>query len=148
MNVSAFSAPYFERTYKRNSSDVDCYRDALAFSTVEKQLYGVVAERTGVVDLNHWIYTCRMCINHDLARPYGGSLDAALSRIRARVLAIPCRSDIMHPADFVKWMVDRLTWLGRSAELYVIDSDMGHMAGILETHLFDNKVRDFLSRYC
>lgn len=35
---------------------------------------------------------------------------------------------------------------GGNAECYPIDSDLGHMAGILETFRFDHKVRDFLSR--
>jgi homoserine O-acetyltransferase len=148
MNVGAHSADFFERTYKRNSADVDCYRDVLAMSSPEKELYGAVAGRSAMVDLNHWIYTCRMAINHDVARHFGGNLDTALARIRARVLAIPCSTDIMHPVSFNRRIVDRITWLGGSAEMYVIDSDIGHMAGILQTHLFDCKVKDFLRRYC
>jgi len=148
MTVGAFSAPYLERTYKRNSADVDCYKDVLAFSTVEDQLYKLQVERSALVDLNHWIYTCRIFMNHDISRHFGGNLDEALSRIKARVLAVPCRSDLMHPAEFVKWTVDRINWLGGNAELYVIDSDVGHMAGILQPQLFDSKIKDFLGRYC
>ncbi|SBW11010.1 Homoserine O-acetyltransferase [uncultured delta proteobacterium] len=146
MNVAANGAGVYERTYRRNSADVACYNDALAMSSVEKKLYDVIAVNSAPIDLNHWIYTCRMAINHDVSRPYGGDIDAALSRIKAKVLAIPCKHDILHPWEFNAWTVDRIIWLGGSAELYPIDSDYGHMAGILQPHLFDNKVRDFLSR--
>ena len=147
MNVAAFQAGYYERTYKREvAADKDCYDSVLGEATYEKKLDAIVNISQPFVDLNHWLYPCRMCLNFDVSRPYGGDLDAALSRIKAKVLAMPCRRDILHPADFVQWAVDRITWLGGQAECYPIDSDYGHMAGILQTHLFDNKVRDFLSR--
>ena len=146
MNVAAFQAGYYERTYKREvAADKDCYDSVLGEATYEKKLDAIVNISQPFVDLNHWLYTCRMCLNFDVSRPYGGDLDAALSRIKAKVLAIPCRRDILHPADFVQWAVDRITWLGGQAECYPIDSDYGHMAGILQTHLFDEKVRRFLA---
>ena len=95
-------------------------------------------------DLNHWIYTCRMCINYDVSRPYGGDLDKALSRIRAKVLAVPCRQDALHPWEFITWVTDRINTLGGNTESYILDSDYGHMAGILRTDLFAEKVREFL----
>ena len=85
------------------------------------------------------------CGYEDMSGCDAAGVDAALSRIKAKVLAIPCRRDILHPADFVQWAVDRITWLGGQAECYPIDSDYGHMAGILQTHLFDEKVRRFLA---
>lgn len=147
MNVAAFQAGYYERTYRRDSSsDRDCYTGLLAQAGFEDKLDQVVELSVPFVDLNHWLYTCRMCLNYDVSRPYGGDLDQALARIKAKVLAIPSRLDVLHPWQFVQWVTDRITWLGGSAECYPIDSDMGHMAGILQTHIFDNKVRDFLSR--
>ena len=146
MNVAANSAGAYERTYRRNSADVDCYNDVLAMSSAEKALYDVIAASSALIDLNHWIYTCRMAINHDISRPYGGDIDQALSRIKAKVLAIPCKHDILHPWEFAAWTVDRIAWLGGSAELYPIDSDLGHMAGIAQPRLFDKKIADFLSR--
>lgn len=147
MNVAAFQAGYYERTYARDScADTDCYTDVLAAASFEKKLNKVVELSVPLVDLNHWLYTCRMCLNFDVSRPYGGDLDAALKRIRAKVLAIPSRLDVLHPWQFVQWVTERVNWLGGDAECYTIDSDMGHMAGILQTKLFDNKVKDFLAR--
>ena len=147
MTVAAFHAGYFERTYKRSSpEDTECYENVLAWTGFEQKLYDCVMQNVPYTDLNHWIYTCRMCINYDVARPYGGNMDEALSRIRAKVLAIPCRQDALHPWEFVSWVVDRINYLGGDARIHLLDSDYGHMAGILRTDLFDEKVRDFLNR--
>lgn len=146
MNVAAFQAGYYERTYKRETDkDQECLDSVLGEATYEKKLDAVVALTEHLVDFNHWLYTCRMCLNYDVSRPYGGDLDAALSRIKAKVLAIPCKRDILHPADIVQWVTDRIVWLGGQAETYAIDSDYGHMAGILQTHLFADKIKAFLA---
>ena len=147
MNVAAFQAGYYERTYKRDvSADRACYESVLGQASFEDKLDAIVELSVPFVDLNHWLYTCRTCLNYDVSRPYGGDLDAALARIKAKVLAIPSRLDVLHPWQFVDWVTQRITWLGGNAECYPIDSDLGHMAGILETFRFDHKVRDFLSR--
>ena len=147
MNVAAFQAGYYERTYRREvTADTACYEDVLAQATFEDKLDAAVELSVPFVDLNHWLYTCRMCLNYDVSRPYGGDLDTALGRIKAKVLAIPSRLDVLHPWQFVQWVADRITWLGGQAECYTIDSDLGHMAGILQPQLFDHKIRDFLDR--
>ena len=146
MNVAAFQAGYYERTYRRDSpADSACYTDVLAEAGFETKLDEVVGLSLPLVDLNHWLYTCRMCLNFDVSRPYGGDLDAALGRIKARVLAIPSRLDVLHPWNFVQEATERINALGGRAECYPIDSDMGHMAGILQTELFAERVRAFLA---
>lgn len=59
-------------------------------------------------------------------------MDATLSKINAKVLAVPSRLDILHPWDFVAIVVNSI---GRNAELYMLDSDYGHMAGFWQTNL-------------
>lgn len=145
MNVAAFQAGFYERVYKREAAnDTECYESLLGSASFEKKLDKTVRLTQHLVDLNHWLYTCRMCLNFDVSRPYGGDLDAALSRIKARVLAIPCQRDILHPADIVQRAVDRIVRLGGQAECCQIDSDHGHMAGILQTYLFADQVKAFL----
>ncbi|MDD7023331.1 MAG: homoserine O-acetyltransferase [Oscillospiraceae bacterium] len=146
MNVAAFQAGYYERTYKRETDvDKECLESLFKEATFEKKLDDAVNISQPNVDLNHWLYTCRMCLNFDVSRPYGGDLDAALSRIKCRVLAIPCKEDILHPASIVNRIVDRITCLGGNAQSYTLSSDYGHMAGILQTDLYAEKVREFLN---
>ena len=145
MNVAAFHAGFFERVYPRETmKDQENLESVTGQTTFEKALNAVVMQSVPYTDLNHWIYTCRMCINYDVSRPYGGDLDKALSRIRAKVLAVPCRQDALHPWEFITWVTDRINTLGGNAESYILDSDYGHMAGILRTDLFAEKVREFL----
>lgn len=117
----------------------------LGQASFEDKLDAVVELSVPFVALNHWLYTCRTCLNYDASRPYGGDLDIALGRIKAKVLAIPSRLDVLHPWQFVQWVTDRIIWLGGNDECYPIGSDMGHMAGILETFRFDTKIKEFLA---
>ena len=145
MNVAAFQAGFYERTYAREvEQDKECYESVLGRATFEKKLDDVVNLTQHLVDLNHWLYTCRMCLNFDVSRPYGGDIDAALGRVKAKVLAVPCKRDILHPAELVKVYTDKINALGGCAECYEIDSDYGHMAGILQTEMFADKVKAFL----
>ena len=110
MNVAAFQAGFYERVHSRETvNDTECLESVLGLASFEKKLDAAVSLTEHLVDLNHWIYTCRMCMNYDISRPYGGDLDAAFSRIKAKVLAIPCKRDVLHPADFVQWATDRIT---------------------------------------
>lgn len=145
MNVAAFQAGFYERTYPREVAlDTECYESVLGEATYEKKLDAAVNLTQHLVDLNHWLYTCRMCLNYDVSRPYGGDLDKALSRIKAKVLAIPSRLDVLHPWNMVQDAVDKINALGGDARCYTIDSDCGHMAGILQTELFADEVKKFL----
>lgn len=145
MNVAAFQAGFYERTYAREAAlDKECYESVLGEATFEKKLDAVVSLTENNVDVNHWLYTCRMCLNFDVSRPYGGDIDKALGRIKAKVYAIACKRDILHPADFVQAYCDRVVKAGGDAQCLQIDSDYGHMAGIMQTELFADKMKAFL----
>lgn len=146
MNAAAFNFSYYERTYPRERGELSpCYHNICAMTSFEKKLYDTVALGLPFFDLNHWIYTCRMCINYDVTRAFGGDLDKTLKQIKAKILAIPCRQDLLHPWEYVKRFIDRINELGGMAEIYTIESDYGHMAGILQTHLFEDRIKKFLS---
>ena len=143
MLTGAYTPAYYEREFARNSCDVEPYQEIHGLAGYEKKLDALVAEKAGQIDLNSWIYTCRMVMNHDIAHGRE-NLDYALARIKARVLMIPCRQDLLHPWQFNEKTVNRINELGGRAEVYPIDSDFGHMAGILQPELFADRVRDFL----
>lgn len=145
MHVAAFQPGYFEKAYPRERGEhcVSC-SGIYEVTAFEKKLYSEIALKLPSIDLNHWIYTCRMCMNYDITRTFGGNLDETLKQIKAKVLAIPCKQDLLHPWEYVKSFVNRINMLGGTAELYPIESDYGHMAGILQTHLFEDQIKDFL----
>lgn len=143
MMVGAFTQAYFQRTYPRDSFEMEPYRSINAMSSYERTMYDLIVERTKTADLNSWIYTSKMLLNHDIAHGYK-SLDEALARIKAPFLMIPNKQDLLHPYEFNTATVNRINELGGKAEVYPLDNDLGHMAGILKPELFADKVRTFL----
>lgn len=146
MLVAAYQTGSYERFFPRDTANENpgCYESILEECTFEKRHDAVMLVNQGNMDLNHWLYTCRMCLNYDLSRPYGGDIEKALGRIKAKVLSIPCKQDLLHPAAIVSGYVDIVNKMGGQAECYQLDSDYGHMAGIAQTHLFADKIKAFL----
>ncbi|KAI0266680.1 homoserine acetyltransferase [Gloeopeniophorella convolvens] len=58
---------------------------------------------------------------------HGGDLAACLGDVRARALIMPCKNDLYFPPEDSEIELSLLT--NARAELVVIDSDWGHMAG-------------------
>jgi homoserine O-acetyltransferase len=56
---------------------------------------------------------------------YGGDLPKALAAIEARAIIMPCSTDLYFPADDSRVEVQLL----RNAELRILDSKFGHVAG-------------------
>lgn len=144
MHVDAFAPAYFERTFRWDQYNPDCVTAPMATEAFEDQLAEMVKTNATFVDANHWLYTSKICMNHDISRGFGGDMDAALKKIRAKVLAIPSRSDRLHPWEFNQSTVERINTLGGHAALFVIESDIGHFAGILQGNLFAARLKDFL----
>jgi homoserine O-acetyltransferase len=102
-------------------------------------------QRAQHFDANHYIYTARACILHDIA--YGNrSLEVAAQKIQADVLMLPVVSDLLFPPDASKALVDLITLHGGRAELVPVDSPNGHAAGLLESNRFAESISRFLSR--
>ncbi len=144
MVVGAFTPEFFEDTYPRNSKEDAPFMRVNNLSSYEKALYDASINVAKLRDANSWLYTCKTTMNQDIARGYE-SLDEALKRITAKVLMIPCKQDLLQYHKFNQITVDRINELGGNAELYTIESKKGHMGGVLDTHLFEDKVREFLN---
>ena len=145
MNAGAFTEEFYENTYKRDSSEVSTYADIHEPTAYEKQLGEGIKVGAAAIDASHWYYTSRATMMHDLAHNHE-SLEKALDKITANVLMVSCTRDYLQPTIFNKNMVDTLTKLGKNAELFTFESEKGHMGGVLDTHLFDEKVREFLNK--
>ena len=143
MNVGAFTYEFFENTYKRDSSDETSYESMHEMTRYEKDLYSAVQNSSSSIDASHWYYTARATMMHDIA--YGSpSLQEALKKIEANVLMISCTDDQLQPTEYNREMVEELRNQGKQAELFEFPSVKGHMAGILDTHLFSHTIYQFL----
>jgi len=89
---------------------------------------GTARAHTG--DANHFLYLVRanqlFMTGHD-----GGGLEAGLSRIKAKALFLPAKSDLLLAPENARKAVETLKRLGKQAELVGIDGDGGHLDGVL-----------------
>lgn len=145
MTVGAFTPEFFEKMYPRDSKEDEPFINVNNKSSYERTLYETSINGAKLRDANSWLYTCKTTMNQDIARGFE-SLDEALKRISAKVLMIPCKQDLLQCHRFNRITVDRINELGGYAELYEIESEKGHMGGVLDTHLFADKVREFLDK--
>ncbi|TVX94613.1 alpha/beta fold hydrolase [Paenibacillus agilis] len=143
MNINAFTASYQESAYPRDSKEAAPYACIETMTSYECALYDKIAINIPLIDANHWLYTARATMMQDVSRGFD-SLEEALSRIQARVLMIPCEQDLLQPPEYSQKVVDILKKQGKEADLHMIRSDKGHMAGVLEPHLFENEVKAWL----
>jgi len=82
---------------------------------------------------------------HDVAAPFAGDLRAALSRVDARVLVMPCLQDRLLGVEGAREIADGL----RHAQYRLIDSPKGHLAwravsGSPQTRYVTREIREFL----
>ncbi|MDR0885595.1 MAG: homoserine O-acetyltransferase [Clostridiales Family XIII bacterium] len=143
MNVGAFTADFYEQTYPRNTADDVPYTQINAKASYENILADAINLNIPLIDPSHWYYTCKATMIHDIARGYG-SLEQALDRITADTLMISSVTDYLQPTRYNVNMVDYMKSQGKNVELYTIDSNKGHMAGVLDGHLFADKLKAFL----
>ncbi|SDY60339.1 homoserine O-acetyltransferase [Bacillus sp. 166amftsu] len=145
MFINAFDAHYYETTFQRNSAETAPYENFSALLSFEQNINALTLQNITFVDANSWMYTAKATLLHDLAHGFS-SLEEALFQIEADVLMIPCKQDLLQPSRYNYQMVDVLRKQGKYAEVYEIESINGHMAGVIDVHLFEKKVDEFLRR--
>ena len=70
--------------------------------------------------------------------------DAA--KIKAKFLFIPAQSDLVFPPEMSQKAAARLRGLGKSAEVFVIEGDGGHLDGVLAINKAADVIRAFLAK--
>jgi len=96
-------------------------------------------------DANAYLYISRALTYFDLARTYGGgSLEAAMSRVRARTLLLSFSSDWLYPSRDSEEIARALQSVGKEAEHHVIDASYGHDSFLLEEERMTQLIRDFV----
>jgi homoserine O-acetyltransferase len=96
-------------------------------------------------DANAYLYISRALTYFDLARTYGGgSLEAALARVRARTLLLSFSSDWLYPSRDSEEIARALQANGKEARHHVIDASYGHDSFLLEEERMTKLIRDFV----
>lgn len=143
MNLAAYQYAWYDDAFSR-----DAKRDVISTSYQSvppfvQKFRGAVSERMLPYDASHYVYTARAAMMHDISRGFA-SLEEALGKIRARVLMIPCTSDLLFPPQYSRQAADIINRQGGRASYYEIDSPNGHMAGVVDAHLFAEPLAAFL----
>ena len=111
----------------------------------ENELAEVAARRSQTYDANHFLYTARSAILHDIGYGNGG-LDGAARQIEAEVLMLAISTDLQFPAAHAQELVDAINLAGGRARLDLIHSVNGHAAAITEATLLAEPIVAFLNR--
>ncbi|WP_442870455.1 alpha/beta fold hydrolase [Aneurinibacillus sp. Ricciae_BoGa-3] len=146
MNLGAYQYGWYDANYKRVAADIAPYQSLNNPPTFLTQFKEAIAQRMNTYDANHYLYTARAAMLHNIANGFS-SMEEALSRITARVLMIPCKTDLLFPPQYSWEVVDIINKAGGHAACYEIDSPLGHMAGVLAAHLFADQVAAFIEGF-
>ncbi|MDR3639870.1 MAG: homoserine O-acetyltransferase [Humidesulfovibrio sp.] len=96
-------------------------------------------------DANSYVTLSLAMDQFNLGRDYGG-LEAALARVKSRMLVASFRTDWLFPPTHSLRMVDALMAAGKDVSALEVDSDCGHDAFLLENDLpvYGPLIRGFL----
>lgn len=96
-------------------------------------------------DANSYLYLTRAMDLHDIGRGRG-SYREAYSRVKARSLVVGIRSDLLFPTYQQLEMADLLARAGKDVTYFEMDSPWGHDAFLVDHHLLEQPIRNFLAR--
>ncbi|MFQ5846615.1 MAG: homoserine O-acetyltransferase [Candidatus Methylomirabilales bacterium] len=110
---------------------------------VETEIEKAARERAEQADANSFIYLTRANALYRAGIGFGSD-EEALARIQAKVLLIPCSSDLFLPPYQSQKLLRALRRAGVRASTFELESDGGHLAGVLEIDKAGEVLRQFL----
>ena len=72
--------------------------------------------------------------------------DDEVSKMKAKILFVPARSDLIFPPEMSQRAAERYRAQGGVAEVVVIDGDGGHLEGVFNVAKQGDAIRAFLAR--
>lgn len=111
---------------------------------IEDTLDRAALARARVSDANSFLYLVKA--NQLFVAGHEESLEAGLSKIKAKALFIPASSDLLLPSAFSRRAVEILKSQGKKAELVEIDGDGGHLDGVLAVAKVGDRIAKFLAK--
>ncbi len=74
------------------------------------------------------------------------NLEKEQARIKAKVLFLPAKTDLLFPPELARRWADKLRAQGNAVELYEIDGTSGHLDGIFSIAKVGDQIRAFMSK--
>jgi homoserine O-acetyltransferase len=133
------------KTFDRKwaSADKDPARSMKNLYAVQKFLDEVSSELAAVYDANHLIYQIRAIQLFSLGSK--DSLAEGIKEIKAKVLLMPARNDLLFPPDQSGELRDLLIKQGNQMDFFELDGPLGHLNGIIGISQASDTITRFLS---
>jgi homoserine O-acetyltransferase len=109
---------------------------------IETALDTAGAARAKSSDANSFLYLVRA--NQLFTVGQKASLEEGLALIKAKVLFVPAKSDLLLVPDYTHKAVDILKKQGKTVEIFELDGDRGHLEGVLNITKAAEPIRRFL----
>src|SRR5579871_1035703 len=145
--ITYLSDPMMQVQFGRKPADQETAleHDLHARFDIERYLHDEGEKLVQRFDANTYLYVSRAIDLHDISRGYP-TLEAAYRRIRARVLLIGIRSDILFNTPRIREMHADLQRLGVDSTYWEMDSEYGHDAFLVEQEKLISPLNQFLAR--
>ncbi len=105
---------------------------------IEDSLQKSGQARAGASDAGHFVWLVKANQLYNLEKEQ--------SRIKAKVLFLPAKTDLVFPPELSKRWADKLRAQGNQVEFYEIDGTSGHLDGIFSIAKVGDQIKAFLTK--
>ncbi|HYG59117.1 MAG TPA: homoserine O-acetyltransferase [Symbiobacteriaceae bacterium] len=96
-------------------------------------------------DANHFVYTARAALLHDIGYANRG-LEVAAQKIKARLLLVAISGDMLFPPEASKPLAEAVNRYGGNAEVALMESGAGHSGSLQDCAWLAEPITRFLRR--
>ncbi|HEY8102162.1 MAG TPA: homoserine O-acetyltransferase [Burkholderiaceae bacterium] len=124
-----------------DKNPLDSWDNAFAIESVLDKATAAGAKK---YDANSLLYTARA---NQLYRVHqDATLEEGVKRIKAKVLFIPAKSDLLLFSDYSKKAMEMLSAQGNKVEYFELQGDGGHLDGLFQIGQAGEVIREFLTK--
>jgi homoserine O-acetyltransferase len=105
---------------------------------IEDSLYKTGVARAGATDAAHLVWMAKANQLYNLEKEQ--------SRIKAKVLFLPAKTDMIFPPELSRRWADKLKAQGNHVELYEIEGTSGHLDGLFSIAKVADRIKAFLEK--
>ena len=105
---------------------------------IEDSLYKTGVARAAATDAGHFVWMAKANQLYNVDKDAG--------RIKAKVLFLPARTDLIFPPELSRRAAEKLRAQGNTVELYEIDGSSGHLDGLFSIGKVADQIRAFLQK--
>ena len=105
---------------------------------IEDSLYKTGQARAGATDAAHFVWMAKANQLYNL--------EAQQSRIKAKLLFLPSKTDLIFPPELSRKWAERLKAQGNHVELYEIEGTSGHLDGLFSIGKVADQIKAFLQK--